>query len=274
MSTDANSDIEKVCSAAARANSLDEETRKADREAFSVLQSEASERCASLQLSCHMQNPKVSYRSGGVVYHVEILLKQASGAPSTSILQIHQLLRHIPLSTTDARVATIDTTNYDEATNSFLCKFDFPSAAPNEQKKPKAVLITAKRTPTSLSSSSNLRSIKKPIEKTQESIRPKRLHVISAPKKKTVEEVDDEIADRELNNNHTDDSVGEQSTSTPTFVDAEEKKSTQKNKKVEKTSWWSRLASAWSRTNNNLSEEDKKAVETFEFQPSLFVVDG
>jgi len=277
MSTDANADIEKVCAAAARANSLDEETRKADREAFSVLQSEASERCASLKLSCYMQNPKVSYRSGGVVYHVDLRLQQASGTPSTSILQIHQLLRHIPISTTDGRVATIDTTNYDEATNSFFCKLDFPSAAASEKQKSKSVLITAKRTPTSLSSSSNLRSIKKSPAKTHETVRPKRLNVISASSKKTEEEVDDSIADRELNHTSAENSIGEHVAVTST--DEHEKKPAEKIKNAEKKSWWNRFSVdvgswvSWNR-NNNLTDDDKKIVETFEYQPSLFVVDG
>jgi len=263
--TDANADIEKVCAAAARANSLDEETRKADRAAFSVLLSEASGRCTTLQLACHMQNPKVSYRAGSVVYHVDLRLQQASGAPSTSILQIHQLLRHIPLSATDGRVATIDTTNYDEASNSFVCKFDFPSAAVSEQKKPKAVLITAtKRAPAS-SSSSSLRSIKKPAAKAHEIVRTKRLPAVA---KKTEEEVDDAVAESELNRDAAaEESVGEQSATVAT--DDTETKS----KKVQKQSWWTRLSAAWLRT-TNLSDEDKKTVETFEYQPSLFVIDG
>lgn len=263
MATTIESAIDKVCDAAARANSLNEQTRKTDREAFSVLQSVVAERCSDLRITCHLQNPFSVVRAGAVVYHVELLLKQAPEAPSTSVLHMQKLLYYIPLSASGDCVAKLDTTRYDEATNSFVCAFEFHSSA----KKQKSVVIARKRVPTS---THDLRTIKKSPQKESEHMRPRR-NQVALTEKTMIRPDEDEI----------DDLLAEEAKLTAETSEDSEKATTvtEKLKRSEKTSWWKRFVgsfSLWRSSNDGkaLSEEDKKILTTFEFQPSLFVVDG
>jgi len=260
-------DIRGVVDSASRAIGSDEKARSADHAAITKLVDSVSDICRTNNLTSKLITASFQVGAGGAKFYVDVDVASGADSVSPTATMINTLLKHIVLGT-DGRVAVLNPVIYNDRSNSFNCKFNFPSSTVSAPNKRKAAIITNSKKSTRTSGPRTT------ITKRTSGTRAQRYvgnAILESVNDDDVQNEDgdggDELSESTINAFTSGTKIGVQQVleDSAAAILASARDSTTKQSKK----WWNPLTWLPSKE-DELTHEERAVVKAFEYKPNLF----